>query len=213
VFAASYVAAPVYQNLWLVNTYAGPTTAESAKWFLCPAADTASLAPAPQKASGNYAVTFTSDGTTVDPRRCSYSVAYMYTSTGDIAPWYRVPLPSPDTAFFSDIAPTSGEIIGSLTVNTASTAGPPKSYNSRNHAGKGQNIAYADAHVEFSPNPLAGSSTTTAGRDNIFTSGGPSGPTPTGTPPAPGAITPIPALSPPWDIVMVPTRDSTGATH
>lgn len=40
--------------------------------------------------------------------------------------------------------------------------------NSPNHRGDGQNIVYADGHVEFAANPFAG-----VQRDNIFTANGP----------------------------------------
>jgi prepilin-type processing-associated H-X9-DG protein len=72
---------------------------------------------------------------------------------------------SAEFAIASDLNPgTSGGEINVLTVTTTSNARDMKHANSRNHDGDGQNVLYADGHVEFQQNPFVG-----VNRDNIFT--------------------------------------------
>ena len=53
-----------------------------------------------------------------------------------------------------------------LTVTASSPGKDLRNANSRNHNGDGQNVLYADGHVEFQNNPFCG-----VNRDNIYTAG------------------------------------------
>ncbi len=67
----------------------------------------------------------------------------------------------PDLAFAADLN-SGNPILTTLTVNSSSLL--IKQGNSLNHNKIGQNVAYADGHVEWCDNPFAG-----ANRDNIYT--------------------------------------------
>ena len=208
-YEATYSAAPVYQNLWILvlKNQVAP------KQFICPSDPVATqFGAAPTTIAGNCALTFTSNGATVDTRRISYSVAYPYTNTGAVGTWWKSVIDS-SLPLISDIAPLSGETVGGITVNTAAIAGSPKSYNSRIHRGEGQNVGYSDVHASFERRPDVGS-LLPAGQDNIFTSGGLTGPTSAGTGISTGGtITPITRNEAPWDTIMVPVRDASGVTR
>jgi hypothetical protein len=198
-YTASYPAAPVYQNLWILvlKNQVAP------KQFLCKSDPSALSTPAPQTSGSLYTTTFT-NGSTVDLSRVSYSVAYPYTYEGQVGGWWRAVTDS-TLPLISDMAPLSGE--GSI--DTTSIMGSPRSYNSRNHGGDGQVVGYSDVHASFERRPDAGANT-----DNIFTSGGRGGPTPRGEPiRSGGTITPIYTGSSPWDTIMVPVRDASGGTR
>lgn len=69
----------------------------------------------------------------------------------------------PDFAVAADLSP--GE--GALKLNLKSTAAQFREFgNSTNHSGDGQNVLYADGHVEFQSNPFVG-----IRKDNIYTFG------------------------------------------
>jgi prepilin-type processing-associated H-X9-DG protein len=82
-------------------------------------------------------------------RNLSYSIQNPYPSDGAIPStdktWWRCPMPA-GFAIASDINPGPGFA------------------NSRNHGGDGQNVLFADGHVEFVTSPFVG-----INRDNIFT--------------------------------------------
>ncbi len=82
---------------------------------------------------------------------------------------YKVNFQSPaEMAVAGDINPGVDEL---LTTNSDADADAMKKINSPNHSGDGQNVLYADGHVEFVNNPFCGIE-----RDNIYTYGK-SGPT------------------------------------
>jgi prepilin-type N-terminal cleavage/methylation domain-containing protein len=83
--------------------------------------------------------------------------------------------------------------------------------NSNNHQNEGQNVVYADAHVEFQQTPFAGPQRIAANgvvlpfRDNIYTSGQGNSTN--------GASTQLSSSSPPvdaTDVMLVPTDDQSG---
>ncbi|HVS70409.1 MAG TPA: hypothetical protein VHQ47_04055 [Phycisphaerae bacterium] len=135
----------------------------------------------------------------------SYSFAYPWKADGAVGGWWKntgdenIPLAA-------DMAPEDGT--GSPPRNLNPLA-PPANYhtwNSVNHLGDGQNVAFADGHAEFCRTPLASPT------DNIWTtSATPStGPAPYGGIPA--SRSHGPALTnnqPPFDIVMYPVRNAT----
>ena len=196
--------APVYQNLWMLVL----ENQVSPKQFICKSDPAAGAVAAPQTFGGNYAVTFTSNGTTVDLSRVSYSVAYMYNNKGEVGGWWKS-VTDPTLPLISDMAPLNGEGSRGVTINVTSLTGSPKTYNSRNHGGDGQVVGYSDVHAMFERRPDVG-----ANSDNIWTSGGTSGGTPSGIPiTMPGTITPIGTETSPWDTIMVPVRNSSGVTQ
>jgi prepilin-type N-terminal cleavage/methylation domain-containing protein/prepilin-type processing-associated H-X9-DG protein len=76
----------------------------------------------------------------------------------------------PSFAVASDINPgTTGNsgLDNVLAVSTSSSSQDMRLGNSNNHGKDGQNVLYADGHVEFQTNPFVG-----VDRDNIFTRGG-----------------------------------------
>jgi len=88
---------------------------------------------------------------------------------------------------------------------TRAVVSDPKMRNSANHAGEGQNVAFADAHTEFVRRPDIGQDD-----DNIWTSSGdPSrGPAANGGVAA-GKYSPsLLADKVPFDVVMYPVRDA-----
>jgi hypothetical protein len=139
-----------------------------------------------------------------DGRQLSYSVAYPWKADGAVGPWWRATNDA-TLPLMSDVAPQQGT--GDPTVDVTSLT---PNANSRNHRFEkigGQNVVFADSHVEFAPLLDVGQN-----KDNIFTTSGiPS------TGPASGgyaAAKSSPSLNadrPPYDILMLPIRnESTG---
>ena len=191
----------VYENLWILVL----KNQVASKQFICKSDPVATSTAAPQTASNNYALAFTKDGTTIDNLRISYSVAYMYTATNAVGGWWKSVTDS-TLPLISDMAPLDGENANGVTIAVASITGSPKSYNSRNHGGDGQVVGYSDVHANFERRPDVG-----ANSDNIWTSGGASGPTSAGTSiTSGGTITAIGTNSSPWDTIMVPVANAVG---
>jgi prepilin-type N-terminal cleavage/methylation domain-containing protein len=193
---------PIYQNLWLLvlKNQVAP------KQFICKSDPVATANAAPQTNNNNYAVTFTSDGTTVDLLRVSYSVAFMYNNTGAVGGWWKSVTDS-TLPLIADMAPANGTVLNGVTVNTTNISGSPRSYNSNNHGGDGEVVGYSDVHANFERRPDVGGNA-----DNIWTGNGTGGPSATGTATSAGSIgTGIGSVSSPWDTVLVPSATSNGA--
>jgi hypothetical protein len=127
----------------------------------------------------------------------SYSFAYPWTAAGGAAGYWRSTVDS-TIPLITDMAPLSG----TAGKNTAAPRGAANArvYNSENHGGEGQNVAYADTHVEWHTDPYAGQ----AG-DNMWTIG----PDDKQTAITKLGVTPGTAsTSTPFDIIMVPVRDA-----
>jgi prepilin-type processing-associated H-X9-DG protein len=76
----------------------------------------------------------------------------------------------PSFAVAADINPGTSGNSGEnnvLAVTTSSSTQDMRQGNSDNHGQDGQNVLYADGHVEFQTNPFVG-----VDRDNIYTRGG-----------------------------------------
>jgi len=147
----------------------------------------------------------------------SYSIAFPWantTTSSGAGGWWKNTTAS-DIAVMSDMAPQSGSTGGGVTRNTAAlrgAAGAPKVYSSNNHAGDGQNVGFADNHVEYGKDPFVGQSA-----DNIWTAGS-SNPSQiltstavalTGTGASSSPIESAPASnSVPYDVYMVPVRNA-----
>jgi prepilin-type N-terminal cleavage/methylation domain-containing protein/prepilin-type processing-associated H-X9-DG protein len=94
----------------------------------------------------------------------SYSYADPYPSEAAAAKGYGLNQGlDPTFAVVADMNPGTPALT-QLTLQ--STAAEMRNGNSSNHSGDGQNVLYADGHVEFQNNPFCG-----MGRDNIYTYG------------------------------------------
>jgi prepilin-type processing-associated H-X9-DG protein len=111
----------------------------------------------------------------------SYSFQNPYTRSSSAAVPSTQPLNGPtDFALAADINP-GGQAL--LTTAADARRADVIRINSPNHAGDGQNVLYADGHVDWWATPFAGMPRTVAGktsRDNIYLAGGPG----TAVPPA-----------------------------
>lgn len=136
------------------------------------------------------------------PYQISYSISNPWSSTGALTPLWRGRDQSSSTPIASDMAPLSGDNGKNTALAPGSTS---KDYNSDNHEGAGQNVSYADSHVEFVRNPYVG-----CNNDNIFTVGGAGM---TGAAATLGGLAPgITSSDYPYDTVMTPIRQtSTGS--
>ena len=187
--------------------------------YLCKSDGMATIPALLVDSLGHYAEDF-------GAKNISYAVAYPWDAKGkDIGPWYKDNTDS-TCPYLSDMPPVNGDVYGGVTVAVQSAgiaAGPgrPKAFNSPNHNGAGQNVAYGDVHVEWRTSPLSGASGG-LGVDNIFTASGkegpgdpPSGlPDQVGIPPAPGRLgAPILGRTSPFDIEVVPSRKNDGSTQ
>jgi prepilin-type N-terminal cleavage/methylation domain-containing protein len=118
------------------------------------------------------------------------------------APFWCTKNSNATTVLLSDIAPLSGD---SGVDTTAPRGSPAATYNTNNHNSQGQNVAYADTHVDWTNHPYVGGQNA----DNIFTVGPGRG--------APIDIQYLPSFPQHsgdlYDFVMVPARPtSTGFT-
>lgn len=85
-----------------------------------------------------------------------------------------------DFALGSDMNPGGPKL---TTVTVASPRSDMRWANSNNHNGDGQNVLYADGHVEFQNTVFCGMLRPQSHRDNIFTAGGPNPRVPQPAPP------------------------------
>jgi prepilin-type N-terminal cleavage/methylation domain-containing protein len=135
----------------------------------------------------------------------SFSFTYMWTATTGAGGWWRSTVDS-SLPTASDMAPLdgTGTPVRSLatTLTTAQTnSNFPKTVNSNNHSGgEGQNVGFADTHVEFTKNPYVGQ-----GGDSIWTTGGSASTTKYTSATSFTAST---TTSTPFDVIMVPVRDA-----
>ena len=146
----------------------------------------------------------------------SYAIIYPWTGTTGSGTWYKDNTDA-TCAYLADMPAVDGDTNAGTVAHPAlaGTAGnnspsAPASgvWNSPNHAGAGQNVAYGDVHVEFRLNPTCGPN-----NDNIYTvstaTGG--GPDPQGQTPSTGHAISAALLttSSPFDVIVVPQRHTT----
>ena len=128
----------------------------------------------------------------------SYSYANPYPSRAAMDAGFKMNTAlGSDFALAADMNSGSGGLPG---LRPTAYAAQMKQANSRSHGGEGQNVLYADGHVEFQPTPFCGAFRPGTGggaasRDNIYTAGREST--------ASGAIGAPPGD--PWDSVLLPT--------
>ncbi len=179
------------------------------KNYLCKSDGFAATPALQQDSSGNFYEDFGASN-------ISYAIAYPWNATDDdVGPWYKDTTDS-TCPYLSDMPPLDNDVYAGVTVAVeaaSTTTNGPKSYNSPNHNGDGQNVAYGDVHVEWRSSPLCGPSGG-AGTDNIFTASTTGGPNPAGSPPAASSLgQSLTAPSAPYDIEVVPSRKNDGTTQ
>lgn len=128
----------------------------------------------------------------------SYSYADPYPDAASAKRGYRLYMGNLNPAFAvaADMNPGSPSL---LQLTTSSSVDQIRAGNSANHSGDGQNVLYADGHVEFNNNPFCG-----INRDNIYTCG-PSGNDPnTGAPLPTGGTAIFGSPIGPNDSVLLP---------
>jgi hypothetical protein len=209
-------------SLWLLVI----TGQNIPKQFICPddpIANGASLEYGNAAGSyfGNFGFLTGSDSSSSNTGRGeSYSICFPYAYKPNasaanpvVAGDWWVNDSGADQPIMSDMAPQSGYGSGTLQCNTTfamKNSYGPYIYNSGNHNGDGQNVGFADTHVEWDTNPYVGEQ-----GDNIFTinNSKPFNPnaggiplTGTGTSNA-GITSKSQPQSPPYDTVMVPVRN------
>lgn len=146
----------------------------------------------------------------------SYSIAYPWNNINDatvIGAWWNDTNASSDLPLVCDMAPAQDSSAPGILRRDATqplvNTSTPWIYNSGNHAGRGQNVCFGDAHVKWSDNPYVGES-----QDNIFTyasSGTAGGGSTLGIGAAATGPDNLSQIAP-FDVVMAPVRDvATGA--
>lgn len=169
----------------------------SPKQFVCKSDPWGKTPALLSDAGGAYFTNFQRDD------QISYSFAYPYTSNGEVGKWWTN-LTDSSLPIASDMAPLDGTGSPRRNLTTPMMPGNNRAWNSANHQGDGQNVAFSDAHVEFSRRPDVGPNS-----DNIFTWN----PAIPGEPlefggRAPGkAPISIEGKKAPFDTVMVPARN------
>ena len=136
-------------------------------------------------------------------RQLSYSFPYPWDAGGKVGAWWKS---TGDDALplAADMTPQQGTGIPARNLVPTGAPADPRSWNSGNHDGDGQNVVFADGHAEWTRTPCVGQ-----GNDNIYSmSASPSkGPAEFGGIPAGAAAPVLTADRPPFDIVMLPVRD------
>ena len=132
------------------------------------------------------------------PGELSYSIVYPWNETREAGEWWKEDV-DPSRPILSDMAPLQGTGKPRRDVTKAGVA-KVNEFNSFNHKGDGQNVAFADGHVDWTRKPTVGQ-----GDENIFadeTVGR------AVTAPTPGNVgTAWMRKVCPFDTIMVPLRD------
>jgi len=190
-------------NLWILvlKGNVGP------KQFICKSDPAAPSASDQTDNSGNFYDNFGEvsgvKNTTIGNQ--SYSFTYMWTATMGAGGWWRSTVDS-SLPIASDIAPLDGSgtptrSLAQTLVSAQGNSNFPKNVNSNNHTGgEGQNVAFADTHVEFTKNPYIGQ-----GGDSIWTTGGSASTTKYTSA---SSFTASTSTSTPYDVLMVPVRNA-----
>jgi prepilin-type processing-associated H-X9-DG protein len=141
-------------------------------------------------------------------RQLSYSMAYPWKADGTVGAWWKN-TEDAELPILADMNPLNGT--GKPKRNMTPAAEPKDSatWNSGNHMGDGQNVAFADGHAEFCRRPDVGQN-----NDNIYTmsavpSRGPGqfGGVAAGM--APAGAPQLTAEKGPFDVIMLPVRNET----
>jgi len=106
------------------------------------------------------------DGKEGIKKHLSYSYRNLYSDDAAAKPSSSLKdtlPPESEVAVAADMNPGTFGSCNVLAVTSTSSAKDMRQANSRNHDGDGQNVLFADGHVEFVPNPFAG-----VNRDMIY---------------------------------------------
>jgi prepilin-type processing-associated H-X9-DG protein len=153
--------------------------------FLCPSAS--GEVAMPRRAAGNGlwrladepVLEFHKQTNFPSPKYLDYSFVNMYPDQQANAARYKIFITAfaSDFAIGADLNPGTKEL---TSLTPKSPAADLKASNSTNHGGAGQNVLYADSHVEFQTTPLCGATESNVGmkpeklravKDNIYTFG------------------------------------------
>ena len=213
---ASPMSGDVTASLWILVLKQQCTP----KQFICKSDPSASSVASPVTSGGEFLSNFTPPPGSTDTRGAiSYSIAYPWTATGRVGPWWKN-LTDSSLPLMSDMAPMNGtgsRPVANVTTNAVASGGN-KQWNSGNHNRDGQYVGYGDVHASFERSPTVGQN-----QDNIFTASRTGRPDQVGTPMSVafrGVVVPADAkvVDPtavvldyggPYDIVMVPARNLT----
>jgi prepilin-type processing-associated H-X9-DG protein len=148
----------------LLRTHAMPSAI-----FLCP-----STAARPDSYGGYNVAAIQRGNFTAVAANLSYSYANPYPDSSALAKGFRLSVDlNSGFALLADLNPGASAGSDVLSVNVASSPAQMHLANSRNHSREGQNILFADGHIEFDGSPLVG-----INHDNIYCRGN-GGPTAT----------------------------------
>jgi len=137
--------------------------------FLCPTVSGDAARPrrdgSPFQLPGEPLLDFGKQTNFPGPKYLNYSMTNVYPSREAIAKGYKTFITAFDQSFAvaADLNPGNKDF-KTLTLNASEK--DKLAGNSRNHGGDGQNVLYADGHVEFQSTPFCG-----ADQDNIYTYG------------------------------------------
>ncbi|MCL2649127.1 MAG: hypothetical protein FWD61_19360 [Phycisphaerales bacterium] len=147
--------------------------------------------------TGRYYDNFQND------KQLSYSFAYPWKADGSVGKWWA-DTSDASVPVASDMAPQQGTGKPARILNPASTPRNPQTWNSGNHGGDGQNVAFGDVHVDYVKTPTVGHM-----NDNIWTTSGytSTGPAEFDGLPAIKASPNLTADKAPYDIIMFPIRN------
>ncbi|HWE92995.1 MAG TPA: DUF1559 domain-containing protein [Tepidisphaeraceae bacterium] len=137
--------------------------------FICPSTPGRPGFTNGQSAQSDAAVQNASNWASI-PLNMTYSVNVMFPSRAAIPTGWRWNYAlSSNFAIAADI---SSGAQGLTTISPGATPEQFRAVNSPNHNGDGQNVLFADGHVEFSSTPFCGAVRASAtAKDNVYTSG------------------------------------------
>jgi len=179
------------------NTWILAIEGMSPKLFICKS-DPYVTGPAELiNSAGRYYNNFQND------KQLSYSFAYPWKSDGTVGKWWTNTSDA-SLPLAADMAPEQNTGKPQRILNPTSRPADIKTWSSGNHDGDGQNVAFADVHVDYVKTPLVGQN-----NDNIWTTSSYTSTAPTafGGLPAIKASPNLTADSPPYDIIMYPIRN------
>jgi type II secretory pathway pseudopilin PulG len=167
-------------SMWILTLY----NQAPAKMYVCKS-DRAIAGPAQRvSATGQYFDNFQ------DEFQLSYSTVYPWLGSGVSPSWRYSMSSSSSSPLMCDMAPLSGDA-GKNTIAPRGSAAA----NSANHEDKGQNVSYADNHVDWQTSPYNGDT-----QDNLFTVGPVTSQMPVNN------LNALPGTPSTMDVVMVPVR-------
>jgi hypothetical protein len=173
------------------------------KSFLCRNDPLANVPASVATAAGGYYDNFQA------AHQLSYSMAYPWKADGTVGTWWTSTTDA-SLPMMADVTPEHGTGTPVRNMTPAAKPANPATWNSTLHEGYGQNVAFADTHVEFTRSPDCGQRD-----DNIYAaSGTPSrGPAQFGGVPAGKTMPLLTADTPPYDMVMLPVRNASTGAH